>query len=83
MNDDFVEKHGLDREAEPWATLDGIWRKLWDYREGLLEQRSQLGKFTADLGYLDGQLAASSFVQSLIFAELLKFMQRNKNGNPS
>jgi hypothetical protein len=70
---------GLDRDEEPWATLDAIWRKLWEHREELLEQRSQLGEFTADLGYLDGQLAASSFVQSLIFAELLKFMQRNKS----
>lgn len=82
--DEFADKYGLDRNEEPWHTLDGIWRKLYDFREDLLDQRSKLKDFSyADLNYLDGQLAGSSFAQKLIFTELLNFMKRNRNGNPS
>lgn len=72
---------GLDRNEEPWRTLDIVWRELWDYREKLLDNRADYQDLGINLGYLDGKLEASGFVQGLIFREMLDMIKRKRNGD--
>lgn len=78
MNDPW---EGLDRNEEPWRTLDIVWRELWDYREKLLGDRADYQDLGINLGYLDGKLEASGFVQGLIFREMLDMIKRKRNGD--
>lgn len=71
---------GLDRDEEPWRTMDTIWRELWDYRERLLDDRANYQTIGVDLGYLDGKLEASGFVQGIFFREMLEMIKRKRNG---
>jgi hypothetical protein len=72
---------GLDRDEEPWRTMDIIWRELWDYRERLLDDRANYQTIGVDLGYLDGKLEASGFVQGIFFREMLEMIKRKRNGD--
>lgn len=72
---------GLDRNEEPWLTLNSIWRELCEYREKLLDARADYEDIGIHLGYLDGKLEASGFVQNLIFTELLETIRKKRNDN--
>jgi hypothetical protein len=72
---------GLDRDEEPWRTMDIIWRELWDYRERLLDDRANYQAIGVALGYLDGKLEASGFVQGVFFREMLEMIKRKRNGD--